>query len=142
MEADASTAAPYDRRVIRQGPVPAWLHGMLEYAAGVLCIVAPFLFTFQAGSAKATSIVLGVLLLFVAAISDTPVGLVKQLPVAAHVALDFVVVAILIATPFVFGFSDETNPTAFFIALGVVHLLVTVATRYARKEPAAGGADQ
>jgi hypothetical protein len=128
--------------VIRQGPVPAWLHGTLEYAAGVLCIAAPFAFMFQAGAATAVAIVLGVVFLFVAAISETPVSLIKQLPVAAHVALDFVVVAALIATPFVFGFSDETNPTAFFIALGVVHLLVTVATRYPRKEPVAGGADQ
>jgi VIT1/CCC1 family predicted Fe2+/Mn2+ transporter len=128
--------------VIRQGPVPAWLHGTLEYAAGVLCIVAPFVFAFQAGAATAVAIVLGVVFLFVAAISETAVSLIKQLPVAAHVALDFVLVAILIAAPFVFGFSDETNPTVFFIALGVVHLLVTVATRYARKEPVAGGAGQ
>jgi VIT1/CCC1 family predicted Fe2+/Mn2+ transporter len=108
---------------------------MLEYAAGVLCIVAPFLLTFQAGAAKAASIVLGLVFLFVAAISESPVSLIKQIPVPAHVALDYVVVAILVAVPFVFGFSQETNPTAFFIALGVVHLLVTVGTRYARKEP-------
>ena len=128
--------------MIRQGPVPAWLHGMLEYAAGVLCIVAPFVFMFAAGAAKAAAIVLGLVFLFLAAISESPVSLIKQLPVAAHVALDYVVVATLVAVPFVFGFSDETNPTAFFIALGVVHLLVTVGTRYARKEagrpPAAG----
>lgn len=108
---------------------------MLEYAAGVLCIVAPFLLTFQAGAAKAASIVLGLVFLFVAAISESPVSLIKQLPMPAHVALDYVVVVVLVAVPFVFGFSQESNPTAFFIALGVVHLLVTVATRYARREP-------
>jgi len=50
--------------------------------------------------------------------------------VKAHVALDLLVAAGLVAAPFLFGFSDETNPTAFFIVLGVVHLLLTIATRF------------
>jgi hypothetical protein len=36
----------------------------------------------------------------------------------------------LVAAPFLFGFSGEGPPTAAFIALGVVHLLVTVGTRF------------
>ena len=40
----------------------------------------------------------------------------------------------LIASPFLFGFSDDTNETAFFIVLGVAHLLITIATRFVREE--------
>jgi hypothetical protein len=46
------------------------------------------------------------------------------------VALDYVLALALIAIPFIAGFSNETAPTAFFIALGVLHMLVTIGTRF------------
>jgi hypothetical protein len=61
---------------------------------------------------------------------------VNQIPLPAHVALDYVLAVVLIAMPFIAGFSDETNPTVFFIALGVVHLLVTIGTRFRRPDEA------
>jgi len=44
-----------------------------------------------------------------------------------------VLAAVLIASPFLFGFSDESTPTAIFIAAGVLHLLLTIATRFGAK---------
>ncbi|MEJ7570070.1 MAG: SPW repeat protein [Gaiellaceae bacterium] len=123
--------------MLRQGPVPLFLHGVLEYAAGVLFIVAPWLFGFDSGTAKAVSIVVGIVILVVAASTDSPTGLSRSIPIKSHVILDLVLAIALIAAPFLFGFSDETNPTAFFIVLGVVHLLLTIATRFLpRVEPA------
>jgi hypothetical protein len=116
--------------VIRQGPIPAWLHGILEYVAVVVLIVAPFVLRFQSGAAIGASIVIGVVLLFVVATTVGATGLVDQLPIAVHVLLDYVLAAVLVACPFIFGFSHETNPTAFFITLGIVHLLITIATRF------------
>jgi hypothetical protein len=120
--------------VTRQGPIPRFAHGLLEYGAGGLTIAAPFLFGFESGAATAVAVVLGVAIIFFAATTTGPTSLVNQLPLAAHIILDYVLVAILIASPFVFGFSDETAPTAYFIVLGVVHLLVTVATRFLKAE--------
>ena len=119
------------------------VHGVIEYLAAVLFIVAPFLFGFDSGAATAVSIAVGVLIIIVAALTAGPTGLVKQIPIQAHLVIDFVLVVVLLAAPFVFGFSDETNPTAFFIALGVAHLLITLATRFVRpgdaaREPAPG----
>ncbi len=123
--------------MLRQGPVPLFLHGVLEYAVGVLFIVAPWLFGFDSGTAKAVSIVVGIVILVVAASTDSPTGLSRSIPIKSHVILDLVLAIALIAAPFLFGFSDETNPTAFFIVLGVVHLLLTIATRFLpRVEPA------
>jgi hypothetical protein len=65
--------------------------------------------------------------------------LVDQIAVSVHVVLDYFVVVLLIAIPFIFGFSDEGAPTAFFIALGVTHLLVTIGTRFVRPEAGEGG---
>lgn len=108
---------------------------MLEYAVGPLLIVAPFLLSFEAGAAKAVSIIAGVFVVFVAATTAGPTSLINQVPVSVHILLDYVLAAVLVASPFLFGFSGETNPTAFFIALGIVHLLVTIATRFVREKP-------
>lgn len=116
--------------MMKDGPIPLFVHGLIEYAAGVLLVVAPFVLGFDSGAATAVSIALGVLIIAAAASTDGPTSLVNQLPRPAHVALDYVLVALLIAMPFLAGFSDETRPTALFIALGVVHLLVTIGTRF------------
>lgn len=116
--------------MMRDGPIPLFIHGVIEYAAGVLFIAAPFLFGFESGAAVALSIVIGVVVLAVAASTDGPTSLVNQLPRAAHVALDYVLAVILIAVPFLAGFSSETAPTLFFILLGVAHMLITIGTRF------------
>jgi hypothetical protein len=116
--------------VLRDGPVPLVLHGIIEYLAAVLFIAAPFLFGFDSGRATAVAVVVGVAILVVAACTAGPTGLVRQLSITAHVVLDYVLAAFLIATPFVFSFSDEGAPTAFFLVLGVAHLLITIGTRF------------
>jgi hypothetical protein len=130
----------YNPSVLRQGPIPALVHGIVEYLAGVVFIVAPFVLGFQSSPATAISIIVGVVVLVVAASTEGPSGLISQIPISAHVALDFVLAAALIVMPFAFGFSEEGAPTAFFIALGVVHLLLTIATRFRPKAPEAAAA--
>ena len=124
--------------MLRQGPISLFIHGLIEYAAGVLFVVAPFLFGFDSGAAKAVSIAVGVVILAVAAGTDSPTGLSRSIPIKGHVALDFVLALLLVACPFLFGFSDESTPTAFFVALGIVHLLLTIATRFLPPATAAG----
>lgn len=116
--------------MLRQGPISRFLHGAIEYLAGVLLIAAPFLFSFDAGAAVAVSIVAGVLVIAIAASTDGPTSLINSLPISVHLLLDLALAAVLIASPFLFGFSDESAPTAFFLALGVLHLLVTIGTRF------------
>ena len=48
--------------------------------------------------------------------------------------LDFLLAVVLIASPFLLGFSGDGTATAFFIVLGVVHLLLTIATRFVSEE--------
>ena len=116
--------------MFKQGPVPAFVHGLIEYVVGALFIAAPFLFSFDDGTATAVSIVAGVLLLVVTASTALPTGLIKSIPVHAHAILDFAAAAVLIAAPFLFGFSDDGTATAWFIVLGVLVLLLTIATRF------------
>ena len=120
--------------MFKQGPVPAFVHGVVEYLAAVLFIAAPFLLSFDDDTATAVSIVVGVLILIVTASTALPTGLIKSIPVQAHAVIDFLLAAVLIASPFLFGFSDDGTATAFFIILGVVHLLLTIATRFVTEE--------
>lgn len=120
--------------MFKQGPIPAFVHGGIEYLGAALLIAAPFLFSFDDDTATAVSIVVGVLLLILTASTALPTGLIKSVPVQAHAMIDFLLAAALIASPFVFGFSDDGTATAFFIVLGVVHLLLTIATRFVSEE--------
>ena len=120
--------------MLRDGPIPRFAHGLIEYAAGVLFVAAPFLLGFDAGAATAASIGVGVLVILIAATTDGPTSLVDSLQIQFHIALDYALGVFLIACPFLFGFSGEGPPTAFFIAIGVVHLLVTVGTRFLPRE--------
>jgi hypothetical protein len=120
--------------MFKQGPVPAFVHGVVEYLAAALFIAAPFLFSFDDDTATAVSIVSGVVILIVTASTALPTGLIKSIPVQAHAVIDFLLAAMLIAAPFLFGFTDDGTATAFFIVLGVVHLLLTIATRFVSEE--------
>ncbi|MBA3799644.1 MAG: hypothetical protein H0X18_11255 [Geodermatophilaceae bacterium] len=121
--------------MLRDGPIPRFVHGILEYALGVLFIAAPFLFDFDSGAATGMSVAVGVLILILAAVSEGPVSLVNQLPVLLHVAMIYLLSIFLIASPFLLGFSDEVPPRNFFIISGVLLLLITIGTRFRRSEP-------
>jgi hypothetical protein len=116
--------------MLTQGPLPAFVHGAVEYAAAILLIAAPFIFGFDSTSATAASVVIGLLLLAFTATSQLPTALVRSVSVGVHVTADVVLAVLLVALPFVLGFRDEGAPTAMFIVLGVLHLLVTIATRF------------
>ena len=116
--------------MLNQGPIPAAVHGALEYVAGILFIAAPFVFGFDSDSATAASVVTGLVLLAFTATSRLPTGLVASISAGVHATVDIVLAVLLVAAPFVLGFRDEGAPTALFIIVGVVHLLVTIATSF------------
>ena len=120
--------------MFRQGPIPAVVHGVVEYVAAILFIAAPFLFSFDDDAATAASVIVGVILLIVASSTAWRTGLINSIPVQAHVILDYLLAIFLIAAPFLLGFSDDGTAAPFFITLGVVHLLLTIATRFVADE--------
>lgn len=124
--------------MLREGPIPRAVHGTVEYFVGLLFIAAPFLFDFDSDTATGVSIAVGVAILIVTAVTaDLPTSLVRQLPLSAHVAVDFVLAIFLVAAPFVLGFADDEAPRNLFMIFGVAHLLITIGTRFKdRSEPA------
>ncbi len=122
--------------MFRQGPLPAVVHGILGYLMGLALLAAPFVLDFDDTTATATAVVLGLILLIVAATTDLPTGLVHSVPRAMHAVIDYVVALALVAAPFVLGFTDDDTATPTLIALGVIHLLQTLATRFLRAKDA------
>jgi hypothetical protein len=122
--------------MVRQGPIPAFVHTLVEYLAGLGLIAAPLLLGYDHGAATAASIVLGVLVLFLAATTTSTLSLINQVPLSMHIVFDYVITVVLIASPFLFSFSGESTPTVVFITSGVLWLLLSVGTRYRTDEPA------
>ena len=116
--------------MFKNGPIPPWVHGIVDYLLGAFLILSPFLFSFDAGAATATGIVAGVLVLVLASSTAWATGLIKSIPPSAHAIFDLIIAVLLIASPFLFGFSDETSPTAVFMVTGVLALLYAIGTRY------------
>lgn len=119
----------------RRRTVPLALHGLIEYGEGILTIIAPFLFNFDSNGATVLAIAIGAGVLVLAVITVSPTGISPSLPLASHVVLDYVLVAIWISFPFIFGFADDENALAYFLIIGIIHLLMTVSTRFTGPQP-------
>ena len=118
--------------MFRQGPIPPLVHGILDYLVGAALVAAPFVLGFDGGAPTAASVVLGVALLIIAGSTQLPTGLVHSLPAALHALLDYAIAAAAIAAPFVLGFSGDRTATPALVAIGVLQLLQTLATRFLR----------
>src|SRR5918994_3481610 len=120
--------------MFKRGPIPPFVHGVLDYLLAALLIAAPFLFAFDSDTATAVSIVAGVAVLMLGAFTAWTTGIVKSIPPVAHAMLDYALAALLIAMPFLLGFTDDGTASAFFVVVGVAGLLLTIATRFTPAE--------
>jgi hypothetical protein len=118
--------------------LPWVVHEGIEYAAGVLLILAPFLFGFDETRPTVLAIAVGVLVLLVAVISQGRLGLTQSLPPVVHATLDYVLAGFLVLSPFLLGFTEQTTALTFFVLLGVAHLAVTLLTAFPEEAAAAG----
>ena len=116
--------------MFKRGPIPPFVHGVLDYLLAVLLIAAPFLFGFDADAAIAVSIVAGIVVLMLGAFTSWTTGIIKSVPPVAHAMLDYLLAALLIAAPFLFGFTDDSGATAFCVVVGVAGILLAIATRF------------
>ena len=110
--------------------VPAWLHGIGDYGAGLALIIVPLL---VGGSDEAvyTGVVLGAVVILVSLFTRYPLGAVKAVPFPVHSAGDYFGALAAIVAPFVLGFSDsDTGLTVFYIAVGAVVIALSLVTNY------------
>ncbi len=116
--------------MFRRGPIPPFVHGILDYVFAGLLIAAPFVLSFDDTAATALSIALGLCAFILGAFTAWATGIVKSIPVVVHAMLDYVLSIFLVVSPFVLGFNDDDTASACFVVLGILGLVLTIATRY------------
>ena len=116
--------------MIKEGPVPVLLHGVVEYALGLLLVLGPFLLAFESDGATALAVLIGLASLAMTALTDASFGVVRRMPLAAHLVLDYVLAILLIVLPFLASFTGDRRAFAFFVILGVAHLILSTLTRF------------
>jgi SPW repeat len=83
-------------------------HGFIDYAMGILLIAAPWLLGFADGTAAQwVPVVLGIVMLGQAVMTDYELGLMRVIPFSVHLAMDFALGILLAASPWLFGFSGR-----------------------------------
>jgi hypothetical protein len=116
--------------MFKRGPISPVVHGLLDYVFAALLIAAPFIIGFEADAATALSIAVGVAVLLLGAFTAWTTGIARTIPPVAHAMLDYALAVLLIALPFLAGFTDDGGASAFFVIAGVAGLLLAVATRF------------
>lgn len=104
-------------------------HGIIDYVFAVVLIISPWLFGFTGGAAMWVPIAIGVAVLAQAVMTRYELGLVGVIPMQAHLMVDLAVGALLLISPWIFGFASEVWVP--HVVLGAVALGTALATQRA-----------
>lgn len=101
-------------------------HGILDYLVGLVLILSPRLFGFDAGSTEAAvPVFLGWAAILYSLLTRYEFGLLRVIPFRAHLALDTINGIFLAISPWLLGFADRIwgpHLTLGLIELGAVFL--------------------
>jgi SPW repeat len=118
-----------------RGPIPLNLHAALEPLMAVVIIAAPWIFGFsETDSATAICVLVGVTMLIVGSMTDWRMSLKRVIPLRMHMTGDLLLAAVLVLSPFVFGFADEGGPTRFMVIVGALEAMTALMTHWDRTE--------
>ncbi|HEY8381527.1 MAG TPA: SPW repeat protein [Microvirga sp.] len=88
--------------------IPTRVHGMADYASGLLLIAAPWLFGFaDGGAAQWVPVVIGAGILLMSLLTDYELSLSRLIPMPVHLGADGAGGLLLAASPWLFGFADR-----------------------------------
>jgi len=105
------------------------IHGYFDFLTVFIFLLAPTLLGLgQLSAILAYS--LAVVHLIVTLASDFPFGVVKLIPFTVHGWIERMVGPLLIAIPFIFSFSNEEAARNFYIAMGIIIIVVGMLTDY------------
>jgi uncharacterized membrane protein HdeD (DUF308 family) len=89
--------------------IPTKFHAPLDYIVGAALIAAPWIFQFsEHKAATVVPIVLGVGLIAYSLFTNYELGVWKVASMAVHNVIDVVAGTVLAASPWLFGFADES----------------------------------
>jgi hypothetical protein len=89
--------------------IPTKLHAPLDYIVGAALIAAPWILQFSEHTAATViPVVLGIGLIAYSLLTDYELGVWRVFPMSMHNLIDIGAGALLAASPWLFGFADET----------------------------------
>ena len=111
--------------------IPTRFHAPLDYIVGVALIAAPWIFQFsEHGAPTAISIVLGIGLIAYSLFTNYELGVWKVAPMAVHNLGDIGAGIVLVASPWIFGFSDASaNVWAPHVIVGLAAIFLGLTTK-------------
>jgi hypothetical protein len=108
--------------------IPTKVHGMLDYAMGLVLILAPFIFNFNRGGAETwIPALLGAGVILYSLFTNYELGLMRKIPMSVHLMLDLGGGILLAVSPFLFGFSEYV--WAPHVILGIAEIGAALMTK-------------
>ncbi len=87
--------------------IPSKVHGVMDYVVGLLLIAAPWLLGFNEGGAETwVPVILGASLIVYSLFTDYEAGLIRAIPLKAHLTLDAISGVFLAVSPWLFNFDE------------------------------------
>ena len=88
--------------------LPTRVHGMIDYVFGLILLVGPYLLGFaNGGAAQYVPQVLGLAIIGMSLITDYELSLARLVPMPVHLGIDMLGGVLLLASPWLFGFSNQ-----------------------------------
>lgn len=87
--------------------IPTRVHGMLDYLMGAVLIILPWLLDLDSDAAIWVPVLLGAGVIVYSLLTDYELGVMRHIPMSAHLILDMLSGTVLAASPWLFGFADE-----------------------------------
>jgi hypothetical protein len=111
--------------------IPTKLHAPLDYIVGAALIAAPWIFQFSEHTAATiVPIVLGIGLIVYSLFTNYELGLWKVAPMAVHNLIDITAGALLAASPWIFGFADDSaNVWVPHLVVGLAAIFLGLTTK-------------
>ena len=110
--------------------IPTKFHAPLDYIVGAALIAAPWILQYSdITAATVLSVVLGIGLIAYSLFTNYELGVWKVAPMAVHNLIDIVAGALLAASPWLFGFADESTAAVFLVVVGVAAIFLGLTTK-------------
>lgn len=108
--------------------IPTSIHGVIDYLWGVALFASPWVLGFSdVTEAKWVAIVFGVGAILYSVFTAYELGVLRIIPMSLHLMLDAAAGALLAASPFLLGFSDQVYVP--HLLFGLFSVLASLLTR-------------
>jgi hypothetical protein len=115
-------------------------HGIIDYAMVIILAMGPTVAGFR-GKQALICYALAFVHFLLTIITRFPLGVSKALPFPMHGAIELVVSIMLIVLPWLANFSAGVNSRNFFVAIGLMILIIWLLTDFRSRRPAGRATD-